>query len=325
MTTYVFAYLATTAVLVALLLAVRKLGSEAAHHPADLKTLDARLAEIDKKVRAGALSECDASTSRLDILSAAMSGDCRDGGPLLPFRRSPIGSAGLLAAAALLAAYLSEGQSALSPDPLHAIGAAQESEVLANLKDYALSAEPVTPSLAWGPMSRPQKIQREPELSPSLPDVDTMIERLVQRLQNEPGDAEGWRMLGWSYFQTSRFDEAEKAYAKALALRPESSEFKAAYEDAKAKVSATDSTKEDAKPESENGAMRSMVDGLASRLEASPRDAEGWIKLIRSRTVLGEKDAAATALRKALDVFKDEPEQMTEIAAAADELGVTGE
>jgi cytochrome c-type biogenesis protein CcmH len=133
-------------------------------------------------------------------------------------------------------------------------------------------------------------------------------------------------MLGWSYFHTGRYDEAEKAYAKAVALRPGSTEFQAAYEEAKAKTSATEVANVDPKPESDNGAMiRPMVEGLESRLQSSPKDAEGWIKLIRSRTVLGEKDEAVTALHKALDVFKDDPEQMTNIAAAASELGVTGD
>jgi cytochrome c-type biogenesis protein CcmH len=203
---------------------------------------------------------------------------------------------------------------------------AQESEVLARLKDYALSAKPTSQSLAWGPMSRPGASQAGPDVAPSLPDVDTMIARLVERLEKEPSNADGWRMLGWSYFHTGRYDEAEKAYAKAVALRPGSTEFQAAYEEAKAKTSATEVANVDPKPESDNGAMiRPMVEGLESRLQSSPKDAEGWIKLIRSRTVLGEKDEAVTALHKALDVFKDDPEQMTNIAAAASELGVTGD
>ena len=36
-----------------------------------------------------------------------------------------------------------------------------------------------------------------------------------------------------------------------------------------------------------DGAIRSMVDGLAKRLELSPRDADGWTSLMRSRVVLG--------------------------------------
>ena len=68
--------------------------------------------------------------------------------------------------------------------------------------------------------------------------------------------------------------------------------------------------------------IRGMVEGLANRLEQSPRDAEGWIKLIRSRTVLGETDAAKQALDRALKVFGDAPQEQARIAASARELGL---
>jgi hypothetical protein len=41
--------------------------------------------------------------------------------------------------------------------------------------------------------------------------------------------------------------------------------------------------------------------------------------------VLGEKDAATAAFRKALDVFKDDSEASSKIAAAALELGLQAE
>ena len=69
-----------------------------------------------------------------------------------------------------------------------------------------------------------------------LPDVNTMIERLANRLKTSPNDIEGWRMLGWSYFQTGRYQQAVTAYARAVELDPSSAEFKRAYEDAKAKA-----------------------------------------------------------------------------------------
>lgn len=50
--------------------------------------------------------------------------------------------------------------------------------------------------------------------------VEVMIARLEARLQRTPGDAEGWRMLGWSYFHTDHFEKAAEAYAKAVELRP---------------------------------------------------------------------------------------------------------
>jgi len=76
-------------------------------------------------------------------------------------------------------------------------------------------------------------------------------------------------------------------------------------------------------PADRTAMIRGMVEGLAQRLETSPRDADGWIQLIRSRKVLGEADAAKTALAKALAAFADTPLEQTRIAAAAREMGVT--
>ena len=69
--------------------------------------------------------------------------------------------------------------------------------------------------------------------------------------------------------------------------------------------------------------IQSMVDGLASRLEQSPRDADGWIKLIRSRMVLGETELAKRALTRGLDVFADDKQERDRIAAAAQQLGLS--
>lgn len=52
------------------------------------------------------------------------------------------------------------------------------------------------------------------------PSVDEVIARLVARLKDQPDDAEGWRMLGWSYFQNGRYAEAAVALRKANRLDP---------------------------------------------------------------------------------------------------------
>ena len=65
-----------------------------------------------------------------------------------------------------------------------------------------------------------------------------------------------------------------------------------------------------------------MVDGLANRLERSPRDAEGWIKLIRARIVLGESELARQALTRGLEAFGEDPPERDRIAAAAQQLGL---
>ncbi len=134
-----------------------------------------------------------------------------------------------------------------------------------------------------------------------LPDANTMIERLAARLETTPDDIEGWRMLGWSYFHTARYQQAASAYARAVELDPNSAELERSYEDAKAKAaesgnseiasslpneavgtnanapSAENTTQSESVPPPAHDAMvRSMVDGLADRLKNSPRDVEGW-------------------------------------------------
>ena len=59
----------------------------------------------------------------------------------------------------------------------------------------------------------------------TVPDVSIMIERLVERLQQQPDDVEGWRTLGWSYVSTGRPQEAAAAYRRALALAPDDAEL----------------------------------------------------------------------------------------------------
>jgi cytochrome c-type biogenesis protein CcmH len=177
-----------------------------------------------------------------------------------------------------------------------------------------------------------------------LPDVNTMIERLAARLYTTPADIKGWRMLGWSYFHTGRYKEAATALARAVELDPSSAELKLAYEEAKAKAAQTASSSQtegvgkggdgpsvekkvtsEAMPAREHGEIRAMVDGLAARLESSPRDVEGWTRLMRSRVVLGEREVAAKAFRKALEIFKDDAAASGKISAAAIELGLKAE
>jgi len=60
--------------------------------------------------------------------------------------------------------------------------------------------------------------------------------------------------------------------------------------------------------------IESMVAGLESRLEESPDDLEGWLMLGRSRSVLGELDAAVDAYRRARELNADHPEMLGGLA-----------
>ena len=206
-------------------------------------------------------------------------------------------------------------------NPLETTGSPSRSEsdgeMLAHLKDYtrSIGTEEPTSTAAGKP----------------LPDVNTMIERLAARLKATPEDLNGWRMLGWSYLNTARYKQAAIAYARAVELDPNSAELKLSYEEAKAKASESDnletapSLQTPTPPQEHDAVVRSMVDRLADRLEGSPRDVEGWTLLMRSRVVRGEREVAATAFRKALEVFKDDSAALDKITAAAVALGLKAE
>ena len=56
-------------------------------------------------------------------------------------------------------------------------------------------------------------------------------------------------------------------------------------------------------PEGRQKMIEGMVGGLAARLEKSPNDIEGWLRLIRAYGVLGKKPEAQAALAQARQAF----------------------
>ena len=56
-----------------------------------------------------------------------------------------------------------------------------------------------------------------------------MTAKLAARLQQNPGDAEGWKMLGRAYRALERFGEANHAYGKAVELKPDDADLLADY------------------------------------------------------------------------------------------------
>ena len=305
----------------------------------DLETSKACLEDIGARLKHGEFNEAEADAARLALFSGLRPSRWGLGQNLLGTPRT------LFAAAAVF--LLVSGIGTAIPYVGNAPEAARagetisfsgpDGEMLRRLTDYARSIG----------TDQPSSTTAAGEL---LPDVNAMIERLAARLKTTPQDVEGWRMLGWSYFHTTRYEEAATAFGRALELDPGSAELKLSYEEAKAKATESGSSKTAASlqtgtvdksgdglsaekvtaPEAmpaleRDAAIRSMVDGLANRLESSPRDVDGWIQLMRSRIVLGEMEVAATAFRKAREVFVDDQAASGKIMAAATELGLKTE
>jgi cytochrome c-type biogenesis protein CcmH len=383
--------------------------------------------ELEKEAAAGLIDTDQAEAARAEIKRRILAAD-RAQKPLLA--RLSLSERNLAAAAVAgvvilgsVALYASNGS------PTLPAASAQSARTQGSSAVEELAA-------ATRALDAPQPSQPQSRLG----SVDEMIDRVVARVSQNPNDVEGWRMLGWSYFNTERFAQSAAAYAKAFELNPNDSNLGSAYgealvraandrvtDDAKAvfektlkvdgkdararffmglakeqagnKTAALDdwvailneadsnepwfgdlrqrvselsqdagidvstqlhrnnaaptggvlatlqqqnfspvpvgSQKKDgptaddvrnaeAMPPADRAAMiRGMVDGLATRLEQSPGDVEGWIKLIRSRKVLGETKEAAQALQRALDVFKAAPQERERIAAVGRDMGLT--
>jgi cytochrome c-type biogenesis protein CcmH len=77
-------------------------------------------------------------------------------------------------------------------------------------------------------------------------------------------------------------------------------------------------------PSRQDAMVRAMVDRLAARLAADPRDADGWIRLMRSRRVLNDTAGAEAALASGLKAFAGDPATQGRLRSAAVQLGVSG-
>ncbi len=75
-------------------------------------------------------------------------------------------------------------------------------------------------------------------------------------------------------------------------------------------------------PGEQDKMVKGMVDRLAARLASNPRDADGWIRLMRSRSVLKDSAGAKEALRSGLGAFQDDAATQGRLRSAAAQLGV---
>lgn len=75
-------------------------------------------------------------------------------------------------------------------------------------------------------------------------------------------------------------------------------------------------------PGEQQAMIEGMVSGLASRLDADPRDAEGWARLFRAYMVLGRPDDAKAALARAEAALAKEPDLLAAVRKAAADNGL---
>lgn len=75
-------------------------------------------------------------------------------------------------------------------------------------------------------------------------------------------------------------------------------------------------------PAEQQEMIRGMVEGLASRLEEEPNNLDGWLRLIRSYSVLGDKEKATEALKTGLQTFPATGDEGRQLLALGREVGL---
>ena len=76
------------------------------------------------------------------------------------------------------------------------------------------------------------------------------------------------------------------------------------------------------KPDDQKQMIAGMVARLADRLKQNGDDIEGWLRLVRAYTVLGERDKALAAATDARRALASEPDKLRRVDELAKELGL---
>lgn len=164
----------------------------------------------------------------------------------------------------------------------------------------------------------------------TLPDsLEELVVELQARLEADPNPpADGYVLLARSYLRLGdpaaglvAYDRAIELADDATAIQEERAEVLRIVQsriaapqidpEAQARIQAMS-------PDQQQAMIEGMVEGLAVRLEQDPNDAQGWMRLIRARSVMGDFDQARLDLMTALENFPEttpEGEALQSLAA----------
>lgn len=115
-------------------------------------------------------------------------------------------------------------------------------------------------------------IAAQNEASPPVGDV---IAALEKKLQDNPDDANGWSMLGWSFFETQRFAEAATAMKRATSLDPDNAEYQSMLGEALVLASAEGDIPADARAAFDQALKLNPKDPRARYFQAAAMDMDG--------------------------------------------------
>jgi cytochrome c-type biogenesis protein CcmH len=183
--------------------------------------------------------------------------------------------------------------------------------------------------------------------------IEAMVARLAERLKKDGSDVPGWIQLVRSYRVLGRTEKAKAAIADAhaalatdqAALQRLEQGLQGLETEAAAGVSGPgaagpapsasavappgpDASQVAAAaqmaPGERNNMIESMVARLAQRMAENSSDVDGWLRLIKAYTVLGERDKALTAATSARTALAGNSDNLRRIGELTKELGLEG-
>ena len=184
--------------------------------------------------------------------------------------------------------------------------------------------------------------------------IEAMVERLAERLKKDGSDIPGWIQLVRSYRVLGNSDKARAAVADARAafandrdgmrrleeglgaLQAEAAPTTASNAPAPGPAMGSVSTPQpgpDASqvaaaaqmaPADRNSMIESMVARLAKRMTENSSDVDGWLRLIKAYSVLGDRDKALAAAASARTALAGSSDNLRRIGELTKELGLEG-
>jgi cytochrome c-type biogenesis protein CcmH len=125
-------------------------------------------------------------------------------------------------------------------------------------------------------------------------------------------------LLGLAAEQDGRPAEARAIWSRLVEIAPPNAPWLGILRSEVARLGSADA------PPPTATDIRGMVDGLAARLAADGSDFEGWLRLVRSYSVLGEADKARAAAATVRQRFAAEADKIGQLDALMRELGMGG-
>jgi cytochrome c-type biogenesis protein CcmH len=184
--------------------------------------------------------------------------------------------------------------------------------------------------------------------------IEAMVARLAERLKKDGSDVPGWVQLVRSYRVLGRTEKANAAVADARAALAGDQEalqrLDQGLQGLETEVAAAggpgpgaagpapsaiavappgpDASQVAAAaqmaPGERNNMIESMVARLAQRMADNGSDVDGWLRLIKAYTVLGERDKALTAAASARTALAGNSDNLHRISELTKELGLEG-